>query len=207
MSRNESAQSGAIRLTNRTARALRRCAQRERSVCRAAVVILTLGLAVSSVALGVVWLPAVPLMLLAAAIVDALLLVYGRSRYLSLIGQAICTEAAARGIRDQGNEKRRRRQALSDLAGIREDMKRMTGEEAAEEDDDLLPALELRAKPEGRPEAARAKGEDTKRVQRAQAPARRRRRQAAFQVLQSEQTDAPGGVQGDAEGWQHKARH
>lgn len=205
MSENEPITSGAIRLSNRTARALRRCAQRERSLCRAAVVILTVALAGVSVALGVVWLPAVPLTLLLAALVDALLLVFGRSRYLSLIGQAICTEAAARGIREQGNEKRRRRQALSDLAGIREDMESLEQRASEEDDDDLLPAFTPRKRPEPNLESAKEETEDTKRVGRAPESARRRRRQAAFQVLEGEQAD--GDPFDHAGEWHRKARH
>lgn len=204
MSENEPITGGAIRLSNRTARALRRCARRERSLCRAAVVILTVVLAGVSVALGVIWLPAVPLTLLLAALVDALLLVFGRSRYLSLIGQAICTEAAARGIRDQGNEKRRRRQALSDLAGIREDMESLEQRGPEEEDDDLLPALSPRGRPE--PSLGPAKEEeDTRRMGRAPERARRRRRQAAFQVIEGE--PAEGDSFDQAGEWHHKARH
>lgn len=199
MSENEPMRGDSIRLTNLTARALRRCALRERGLCRAVTVVLTLSLAGVSVGLGVYWhLMAVPLVLLLAALLDALLLMLGRSRYLTLIGQAICTEAAARDIRERSDEKRRRRQALSDLAGIREDMKRMNRVEPErrdpdEEDDDLLPESSVKKPPETRIERPQAAGDTRrmekqteKRTEKREAPQRRRRRQAAFQVIEGE---------------------
>lgn len=199
MSRNDEPMRGeTIRLTNQTARALRRCALRERNLCRAGIVAVTLLLAGIAVALGVFWrLWAVPLVLLLAAILDALLLMFGRSRYLMLIGQAICTEASARGIRERSDEKRRRRQALSDLAGIREDMERMTRREPDDRepddeedgDDDLLPVRIARKMPEARGECPQTGTGDTRRLEKQGTPKRRRRRQAAFQVIGGEQTD------------------
>ncbi len=207
MSRNDEPMRGeTIRLTNQTARALRRCALRERNLCRAFARVLTLLLAGAAVALGVFWrLWAVPLVLMLAALLDALLLILGRSRYLMLIGQAICTEASARGIREKSDETRRRRQALSDLAGIREDMERMARqkpkhgepddrepdheEDEDGEDDDLLPVRPVRKLPEARDERAQTGEGDTRRIEKQGAPKRRRRRQAAFQVIGGEQTD------------------
>lgn len=206
MSQIESVPSGAIRLTNRTARALRRCAQRERGVCRAAVILLTAALCVMAVLLGIRWLPAVPLVIAGTLLLDALLLSLGRSRYFALIGQAICTEAAARGMQDQSAEKRRRRQALSDLADIHEDMMRMAREEAAE-DDDLLPPLDDRVKPEGVLQPDQPEEEDTRRVEPVKSPTRRRRRQAAFQVIHGEENPTSGGPSGDTTEWRRKARH
>lgn len=200
MSRNDEPMRGeAIRLTNQTARALRRCALRERNLCRASALVLTLLLAGAAVALGVFWrLWAVPLVLLLAALLDALLLIFGRSRYLMLIGQAICTEASARGIREKSDETRRRRQALSDLAGIREDMERMArreqdggepGDEEDGEDDDLLPVRTAKKPAEARSVRPQPGAGDTRRIEKQGAPQRRRRRQAAFQVIGGEQTD------------------
>ncbi len=81
MSGNEPMRGDSIRLTNQTARALRRCALRERRLCHGVTVVLTLLLAGVSVWLGVYWhLAAVPLVLLLAAFMDALLLMLGRSR-------------------------------------------------------------------------------------------------------------------------------
>ena len=177
-----------IRLTNRTARALRESARRQRLVFRAAAAVLTVVLAAASVLLGIRWLPAVPVGVLAAVLLDALLLSAGRARYLSLTGQAICTEAAARQIRGEADASSRRRQALRDLAAVSADAAdALRGGE--QEDDDLRaqddeprPAWDEESDPELRPEAAvRALREGEK------APGRRRRRQAAFQVLSNEQ--------------------
>ena len=52
----------------------------------------------------------VPLLLALAVATDALLALGARRMYLQLIGQAICTEAAARRIRAEKSEKQRRRQ-------------------------------------------------------------------------------------------------
>lgn len=112
----------AIRLTNRTAIALRRSAQRVRMVYFVSGVILSLLLGAAGVLLGFLWLPAVPLMLLSAALLDGALAVLCRSRYLSLLGQAICTEAAAREIRAGRSESLRREQAISDLIRAKADV-------------------------------------------------------------------------------------
>ena len=74
-------ESNAIRLTNRTAIALRRQAKRTRNayfVMGAGGTLLLLALAVAT---------------------DALLALRARRMYLQLIGLAICTEAAARRFR------------------------------------------------------------------------------------------------------------
>ena len=123
---------GAIRLTNRTAIALQ--GEREdgaahrgrlfRRVARSA------RLAAASrwlVYLGMTWPPAVPLLLALAVATDALLALSARRMYLQLIGQAICTEAAARRIRAEKSEKQRRRQAVDDLVAMQRDAQRQTG--------------------------------------------------------------------------------
>lgn len=69
---------------------------------------------------------AVPLLLAAAVAMDALLALGARCAYLQLIGQAICTEAAARQIREKQSEKERRRQAVSDLVAMQQDAQRQT---------------------------------------------------------------------------------
>ena len=120
-------ESNAIRLTNRTAIALRRQAKRTRNayfVTGAAGTLLLLALAVY---LGMMWLPAVPLLLALAVVTDALLALSARRMYLQLIGQAICTEAAARRIRAEKSEKQRRRQAVDDLVAMQRDAQRQTG--------------------------------------------------------------------------------
>lgn len=178
-----------IRLTNRTARALRESARKQRMIFRIAAVVLTIVLAVLSVLLGIRSLFAVPAGVLAAVLLDALLLTAGQARYLSLTGQAICTEAAARQIRGEADASSRRRQALRDLAAVSADAADALRPGGEPEDDDLSalsdalrPAWDDADDPDLRPQkdvrAPRAG---------AQAPERRRRRQAAFQVLSNDQ--------------------
>ncbi|MCI7736989.1 MAG: hypothetical protein MSL26_07565 [Clostridiales bacterium] len=189
-----------IRLTNKTARSLRRNAARMRRLYVAAVIAATLALCVVAVLLGLRTLYAVPLTVLVIVLLDAAILTAGQSRYASLLGQAICTEAAARQIRGETDERSRRRQAALDLAAIKADVAQETAQEApapAENDDpDLLPE-----KPQRKPRIVREAQEghaqgDTRRVlpakqadgeaQETPQSAHRRRRQAAFQVIESE---------------------
>lgn len=165
---------GAIRLTNKTAIALRESA---RTVRRTGVVVgavLTAGLAAASVWCGMRWLPAVPLLIGAAVAIDALIALYVRQTYLLLTGQAICTEAAARGIRGEADALQRRKQALSDLAEIQKDVEKAVGRRE-EEEQELFPPLS-----------------QTRRISAVKPPeeakpaAHRRRRQAVFTVIQSD---------------------
>ena len=165
---------GAIRLTNKTAIALRESA---RTVRRAGVVVgavLTAGLAAASVWCGMRWLPAVPLLIGAAVAIDALIALYVRQTYLLLTGQAICTEAAARGIRGEADARQRRKQALSDLAEIQKDVEKAVGRRE-EEEQELFPPLS-----QTRRISAVKPPEETKPA------AHRRRRQAVFTVIQSD---------------------
>ena len=114
-------ESNAIRLTNRTAVALRRQAKRTRNAYFVMGAVCTLLLLALAVYLGMMWLPAVPLLLALAVATDALLALSARRMYLQLIGQAICTEAAARRIRAEKSEKQRRRQAVDDLVAMQRD--------------------------------------------------------------------------------------
>lgn len=114
--------SGAIRLTNKTALALRRSARQERTLALCTAVILTLVLAVLAVVLGIRWLFAVPLITAMAVLLDAAIFVRGRSRYMSLTGQAICAEAAARQLRADRSEKDRRAQARRDFENVKADV-------------------------------------------------------------------------------------
>lgn len=188
-----------IRLTNKTARSLRRNAARIRRLYVAAAIAATLALCVVAVLLGLRTLYAVPLTVLAIVLLDAAILTAGQSRYASLLGQAICTEAAARQIRGETDERSRRRQAALDLAAIKADMAGEQEEAAnaqAEPDPDLLPE-----RPQKKPRIVREAQEDaaesdTRRVlpakkadgapQETPQSAHRRRRQAAFQVIESE---------------------
>lgn len=114
-------ETGAIRLTNKTAISLRRCARRERTLALCAATVLTIVLAVIAVLLGIRWLPAVPIVTAITVMLDAAIYVRGYSLYLSLTGQAICAEAAARQLRAGKKEKSKRQQAQRDLDSVRED--------------------------------------------------------------------------------------
>ena len=160
-------------------------------------VVVTLALCVAAVLLGLRTLYAVPVTVLVIVLLDAAILTAGQSRYSALSGQAICTEAAARQIRGETDERSRRRQAALDLAAIKADVAQETAQEAPaqeEPDPDLLPE-----RPQKKPRIVRETQEnaqgDTRRVRPAEkasaapqeAPgAHRRRRQAAFQVIESE---------------------
>ena len=166
---------GAIRLTNKTAIALRESA---RTVRRTGVVVgavLTAGLAAASVWCGMRWLPAVPLLIGAAVAIDALIALHARRTYLLLTGQAICTEAAARGIRGEADARQRRKQALSDLAEIQKDVEKAVGRRE-EEEQELFPQLSQ----------TRRISAVTPPPEEAKPAAHRRRRQAVFTVIQSD---------------------
>lgn len=165
---------GAIRLTNKTAIALR---ENARTVRRTGVVVgavLTAGLAAASVWCGMRWLPAVPLLIGAAVAIDALIALHARRTYLLLTGQAICTEAAARGIRGEADARQRRKQALSDLAEIQKDVEKAVGRREEEEQEFFPPLSQTRRISAVKPP------EETKPA------AHRRRRQAVFTVIQSD---------------------
>ena len=170
----------AIRLTNKTAIALRKSAKNVRTAYFAAAVILSVVLGAAGVVLGLMWLPAVPLMIAVIALMDCALMIASRSQYLSLVGQAICTEAAAREIHASGSEKKRREQNQKDLMRMKADIEtaiehkpgaqpffeKKNDEEEPEEDEDLLP--ETARQPEN------------------QTP-HRRRRQKPLTIIRSEQ--------------------
>ena len=92
----------AIRLTNRTARALRESARRQRMIFRIAAVVLTLVLAVASVLLGIRSLFAVPAGVLLAVLLDALLL--GTFSMGTLIGGLIVAVGMALNTRAESKE-------------------------------------------------------------------------------------------------------
>lgn len=165
----------AIRLTNKTAAALRKSAQQVRTAYFAAGVLMSLLLIALGVYWGFQWLPAVPLSVAAAVLLDWALIIRSRSRYMSLLGQAICTEAAAREIRAGRSESLRREQAIRDLMRAKADV--------------MTPSA---AKPAGGEQpAARSDAEDAQKAaagQPEQSGAHsRRRRQAGLQLIRSEQ--------------------
>ena len=165
---------GAIRLTNKTAIALRESARTARRTGVVVGAVLTAGLAAASVWCGMRWLPAVPLLIGAAVAIDAVIALHARQTYLLLTGQAICTEAAARGIRGEADARQRRKQALSDLAEIQKDVEKAVGRRE-EEEQELFPPLS-----QTRRISAVKPPEETKPA------AHRRRRQAVFTVIQSD---------------------
>ena len=167
----------AIRLTNKTAIAIRKSAQKIRRVYFIAAVIISALLGVAGIILGLYQLWAVPAMISLIALIDCALMTASRTKYLSLLGQAICTEAAARELRDDKREQKRREQMVGDLmrmkADMQQEMDKAPGkqpffedkEEPEEEDEDLLPEQE-------KPQAAEAP--------------RRRRRQSRLELIRSE---------------------
>ena len=112
-----------IHLSNRTAIALRKTAQRVRGAWLIAMGVFAMLATVTAVYLGFLWLPAVPLTLLAAGAIIALMLLISRSQYLLLVSQAICTEAASRGMEERMSEQKRRKKAIEQLAEIRADVR------------------------------------------------------------------------------------
>lgn len=189
-----------IRLTNRTAKGLREQAKRQQFALRLTAVILTLVLSGLSVWLGMRRILWVPVLLLSAIALDALLLMLARSRFIQLTGQAICTEAAARIMRGEKAEQQRIIQAQRDLENIKADLyaapaSRRDQREPDDEDDDLfggtplvtasvrdvsahVPAVTTRVSAVS---PALAQGGESAQ------PARRRRRQARLQVISGEE--------------------
>ncbi len=169
-------ESKAIRLTNKTAVALRENAKKTRNVLFGFGVVGTLALLALAVYWGMRWLPAVPLLIAAAVAMDALLALTARRMYLQLVGQAICTEAAARQMREEKSEKQRRRQAVDDLVAMQRDAQRQTEPASDEIFADALgqtrrvPAVKPAPKP---PETTGG---------------HRRRRQAGFTVITDDST-------------------
>ena len=172
----------AIRLTNKTAIALRKSAQKTRTAYFAAAVMLSITLGAAGIVLGFLWLPAVPLMIALITLMDCALMTASRTKYLSLVGQAICTEAAARELGAAGSEKKRREQHEQDRMRIKADlnmqMEKAPGkqpffEKKDEEDDDMLPESVKFAQPEIPTKDSQAQ--------------HRRRRQNPLTIIRSEQ--------------------
>ena len=111
----------AIRLTNKTARALRKRADSVRNAHFAAAGFFSAAMAFLSVRLGLKWLPAVPITVVLTVFVDYLIVMRANTKHLSMIAQAICTEAAAREIRAGTSESQRRQKAITDLINVKAD--------------------------------------------------------------------------------------
>ena len=189
----------AIRLTNQTARALRKQADQMRSACLVAAVIFSLAMAGLAVFLGLRYLPAAPIIIVCTAIVDSVIVMRMRAAYLSMIAQAICTEAAAREIRAGASESQRRQKAITDLINVKADAQNVRapekkegkkpffepdaqreGSENQDEDEDLHAGNTMKIRPVQQKEKEGAGSEEK------EAP-RRRRRKDGLKLIRSEQ--------------------
>lgn len=195
----------AIRLTNKTARALREQARQQRFALHMTATVLTVVLAAFAIVMGIQHIIYVPVTVLAIILIDALIILLAQGRYISLTGQAICTEAAARQMRGESAESIRVKTAKRDLEKIKEDLASSgkaakavdaEEEEEEEEDDDLSLPLPIR-KPAEKPAPLNIPLEETHVLEKAASDStlvippvtQRRRRQGHLQVLSSEKTE------------------
>ena len=174
----------AIRLTNKTAKALRQQAKQQRTALYVAATLMTIVMAVVAVIIGIEHLIAVPITVLAIILMDALMILLARGRYVSLTGQAICTEAAARQMRGQSAEEARIEVARRDLERIKADLG--LRENGDEEDEDLRRSAPTK---KSAPHMHTADEHEVHMGEtRVMEPASRRRRQARLQVISSDDT-------------------
>ena len=190
--KNQSQGGEAIRLTNKTARALREQAKQQRLALYVAASVITVVLALFAMVMGMQRLVYVPVTMLVIILLDALIILLARGRYLSLTGQAICTEAAARQMRGESAEEFRVKTARRDLEKIKADLAASFEEDEEDEDFSLpLPSRKMAEKPAGtihesvQPQEEEAPTPDNTLVM--EPMTQRRRRQARLQVLSSEQ--------------------
>ena len=190
--KNQSQGGEAIRLTNKTARALREQAKQQRLALYVAASVITVVLALFAMVMGMQRLVYVPVTMLVIILLDALIILLARGRYLSLTGQAICTEAAARQMRGESAEEFRVKTARRDLEKIKADLAASFEEDEEDEDFSLpLPSRKMAEKPavtiheSVQPQEEEAPTPDNTLVM--EPVAQRRRRQARLQVLSSEQ--------------------
>lgn len=177
MNNRNNQQKDAIRLTNRTARALREQAKQQRTALYVLATVVAVVLCAAAVILGIGRLIAVPICVLIAMALDALIILLARGRYLSLTGQAICVEAAARQLRGESAEAQRMQTAARDLMRIKADLS--ADEEEEEEDEDMRSPASVKRKPQPAPVPRTEAADATREVK----PVARRRRQARLQVL------------------------
>jgi len=197
-------QKNSFRLTNKTAKNLRRQAVTQQNALYVTAVLLSIALTGAGFVLGMEHIVILPVMLLIALGADILLILFARGRYMSLVGQAICTEAAARQLKANSAEQARIETARRDLERIKQDLamdSRADEEEDEEEGDEDMyaPAFSQKSgrgvKPapvqitDTRPHtpAQRAAGEAADNHE--GAPVQRRRRQARLQVIMSDTPD------------------
>lgn len=173
----------AIRLTNKTARALREQAKAQRTALYVLATVISIALCAVAVLIGIQHLVAVPVCVLTAIALDALIILIARGRYLSLTGQAICTEAAARQMRGESAEMQRVKTAARDLQKIKEDLIRQDAHEEDEEDEDMRACVPVKKKLQS-VHPAEEEAEETRKVE----PVTRRRRQARLQVIVGDET-------------------
>ncbi|MBQ4608745.1 MAG: hypothetical protein IJB18_04105 [Clostridia bacterium] len=183
-----------IRLTNKTAIALRKSAVKVRRVYFAAAIFLSVVLCALAVVLGLRYLAAVPVVVVITVLLDYAIMTAARSRYLALVGQAICTEAAAREIRAGMSEQMRREQALSDLMSMKADVrraqeKRAKPEEEPEPDADPFfePAKEKEEETADRPQPEEESREESGAQRGSEETGHRRRRHKSLQLIRGEQ--------------------
>ena len=177
----------AIRLTNKTARALREQAKQQRNALYVLATVVSVALCALALVLGIAHLIAVPICVLTAIALDALIILLARGRYLSLTGQAICTEAAARQMRGESAEMQRVKTAARDLERIKADLvgeAPSAQEDEDEEDDDLRASASVKKKMA--PVRILEEEDQEEQATREVAPVSRRRRQARLQVIVSE---------------------
>lgn len=168
-----------IHLTSKTAIDLRKNAARMRQIYNVLAVVLSVVLCAASVFLGMKWLPAVPLLVMLTAALDVMLVICGRSVYLTMIGQAICTEAAAREIHAGMSESRRRERAITDLIDAKADAQR-TGARSVQRS--AQPFFEPEKKP-----AEPDEEEDENESMQVRPAVRRRRRSDGLKLIKSGQ--------------------
>ena len=174
----------AIRLTNKTARALREQAKQQRNALYVLATVVSVVLCALALVLGIAHLIAVPICVLTAIALDALIILLARGRYLSLTGQAICTEAAARQMRGESAEMQRVKTAARDLERIKADLvgeAPSAQEDEDEEDDDLRATASVKKKMA--PVRIFEEEDQEEQATREVAPVSRRRRQARLQVI------------------------
>ena len=183
-----------IRLTNKTAIALRKSAVKVRRVYFAAAIFLSVVLCALAVVLGLRYLAAVPVVVVITVLLDYAIMTAARSRYLALVGQAICTEAAAREIRAGMSEQMRREQALSDLMSMKADVrraqeKRAKPEEEPESDADPFfePAKEKKEETADRPQPEEESRAESGAQRGSEETGHRRRRHKSLQLIRGEQ--------------------
>ena len=186
----------AIRLTNKTAKALRRRADKVRSGYFAAAGLLSAVMAYVAVRLGMKQLAAVPITVALTVLADYLLIMRANTVHLTLTAQAICTEAAAREIRAGTSESQRRQKAITDLISVKADSqnaapeKKQAGqapffedeEDAQDENDRLQAGDTMKIRP------VMQKNAENKKPGGGEKPAaRRRRRKDKLTLIRSEQ--------------------